>query len=179
MLPILGAALRQFLLFNAALTPLELLWPGRPEQPLLRRGACTDLAYFFVTPLVHASAGAALLAAIGAVVTGVAPRDWRTGLVAQPWAVRLLEVVLLSELGGYAAHRLAHQVPCLWRFHRTHHRTEEMGWLAAYRQHPVDLLWMLAATNLPVVLLGFDTTTIFGGLLAQKLHTALVHGNLG
>lgn len=179
MLPVLATALRQFLLFNAVLTPLELLWPGRPEQPLLRRGVCTDLAYFFATPLVQTSAGVALLGCIGVVVASVVPAAWRAGLAAQPWAVTLLEVILLSELGAYAAHRLAHRVPWLWHFHRTHHRTEEMGWLAAHRQHPIDLLWMLAATNLPVVLLGFDTTTIFAGLLAQKFHTALVHGNLG
>jgi len=179
MLAIAAPVLRELLLLNGLLTPLELLWPARPEQPVLRRGLLTDLLYFLCTPFVLASAGTALLAALAGAFGWVTPAAWRAALAAQPWGARLVEVVLVSEIGGYLAHRLSHHARWLWRFHRIHHGTEEMGWLAAHRQHPVDALWMLAATNLPVILVGFDTTPILGGILAQRLHTALLHANLG
>ena len=171
------AALRQLALFGALLTPLELLWPARADQRLLRRGLGLDLALALLNPLLVLWVGAALLAAAS---SGVADAlgGLRPLLQAQPWSLQLVEVVLLSDLGMYLVHRLAHAVPALWRLHALHHEPAELDWVAAHRQHPVEVLLHLLVANLPLMALGFSTGPILGWILVQKLHTALVHANL-
>jgi sterol desaturase/sphingolipid hydroxylase (fatty acid hydroxylase superfamily) len=57
-----------------------------------------------------------------------------------------LAVVLLLafDFGTYITHRLSHQVPALWAFHRVHHSAEELNPLTLSRKHPVyNLLGVL------------------------------------
>ncbi|MCB9766460.1 MAG: sterol desaturase family protein [Alphaproteobacteria bacterium] len=170
--------LRQLALFGAILMPLEILLPIRSEQRLLRRGLATDLAWSAITPALVVGVGAAMLAGLAALAQGVMPGALRAALVAQPWGAQVVEIVLLSELGMYWAHRASHAHPWLWRLHAVHHSPREMDWLSAHRQHPVEHLWHLGVANLPVVALGFPTETILGFIFFQKLHTAWVHANL-
>jgi len=172
-----AAILRQFLLFAAILAPLELLVPARGEQrPWRRRGLATDLFHFALNPfLVGALAGAAL-AALAAGIHWLLPTDEIAA--AQPYWLQFVEVFLLSELAGYWVHRLSHQIPWLWRFHAVHHTAEELDWVAAHRQHPLEATWMLVVANLPALLLGFSTEPLVGFILFQKLYTAFLHGNL-
>jgi sterol desaturase/sphingolipid hydroxylase (fatty acid hydroxylase superfamily) len=171
------AVVRQFLLFAALLTPLELLRPAHRDQRLVRKGTLTDLVYFTVSPFLI-TFGAALLLGLFAALLGFAlPGRWRALLAAQPWGLQLVEIVLASELLGYFVHRLSHRVPFLWRFHSVHHSAESLDWLAAHRQHPLEAVWLLGVANLPALALGFDVEPLAGFVLFQKLHTAFVHAN--
>jgi sterol desaturase/sphingolipid hydroxylase (fatty acid hydroxylase superfamily) len=173
-----AAVLRQFLLFVALLTPLELLWPARREQTPLRRGLATDLLHFALDPFLVGALAAALLGASSAAVGALVPAAARARLQAQPWAAQLAEIVLLSEVATYWVHRWSHEVRWLWRFHAVHHSAERLDWLVAHRQHPLEAAWLLGVANLPVALLGFSTEPLYGFILAQKLYTAFLHGNL-
>jgi sterol desaturase/sphingolipid hydroxylase (fatty acid hydroxylase superfamily) len=62
----------------------------------------------------------------------------------------------LALVGQYWGHRLAHQVPLLWRFHAVHHSIEGMGWVASGRLHPLGQAFTQAFTVLPLLLLGYD-----------------------
>ena len=57
--------------------------------------------------------------------------NWFT--VLSPW--RLLIAVLLLDGWLYTWHRLNHQVPLLWRFHRVHHADADMDVTTATRFH--------------------------------------------
>jgi sterol desaturase/sphingolipid hydroxylase (fatty acid hydroxylase superfamily) len=46
-------------------------------------------------------------------------------------------LLLAVDLGTYVTHRLSHQVPVLWAFHRVHHSAEELNPLTLVRKHPV------------------------------------------
>jgi sterol desaturase/sphingolipid hydroxylase (fatty acid hydroxylase superfamily) len=172
------AVLRQFLLFGMLLTPLELLRPARPQQPLLRRGLLTDLFYFAINPFLINIGVAVLLGALSAAIGWLWPLRLRTLLFAQPLAVQLVEIFILSEIGGYWVHRLSHRVHFLWRFHAVHHGNRELDWLAAHRQHPVEAIWLLGVANLPVLLLGFPVDSMLFVVLIQKLYTAFLHANV-
>jgi sterol desaturase/sphingolipid hydroxylase (fatty acid hydroxylase superfamily) len=54
-------------------------------------------------------------------------------------AVVALAALLLmaSDFGTYVTHRLSHELPALWAFHRVHHSAEELNPLTLNRQHPV------------------------------------------
>lgn len=52
-----------------------------------------------------------------------------------------LTLLLAYDFGTYVTHRLSHQLPVLWAFHRLHHSAEELNPLTLMRKHPVyDLL---------------------------------------
>jgi sterol desaturase/sphingolipid hydroxylase (fatty acid hydroxylase superfamily) len=172
------ATLRQFLLFTAILTPLELLFPARTSQKIARCGLRTDLFYFFLNPILIATGGGLLLTGISAMLGAIMPTQISSALQAQPWIVQLIEIIVISELSAYGLHRLGHRVGWMWRFHAVHHSNEELDWLAAHRQHALEAIWMLGAANLPVVILGFPVETVLGFVLAQKLYTAFLHANV-
>jgi sterol desaturase/sphingolipid hydroxylase (fatty acid hydroxylase superfamily) len=172
-----AAIVRQFLLLTALLTPLELLVPAR-QQRLLRRGWATDLGWFLVGPFLINAGTALLLAAAAAPLGSIVPERARALLQSQPRALQLVEIALLAELLSYWAHRLSHQVGWLWRFHAVHHSNRELDWLAAHRQHPVEAIWLLGLSNLPILIIGFPVETIGWFILAQKVYTAFLHANV-
>lgn len=56
--------------------------------------------------------------------------------------VALYTVVLFVgwDLSRYVVHRLLHQIPVLWEFHKVHHSAEVLTPLTVYRVHPVESL---------------------------------------
>ena len=175
------AALLDFrLFFLAALifVPLERLLGARKEQGLLRRYWANDLVYVFVNgPLIRLGIFA-IAAAIIALSPMVVPLAVRTAVASQPLWLQLIEVFLLADLGFYAAHRLFHAVPALWRIHQIHHSIEEMDWLAGARVHPLDQILTKGASILPCFALGFSPWAIAVFAIVYHWHSLLLHSNL-
>lgn len=172
------AVARQLLLFTALLLPLQILLPAQPRQPLLRKGLPVDLLHFCLNPFLINLGAALLLGGLAALFERLLPVGLRKILQAQPFALQLAEIFVVSEVLGYFAHRLSHAVPALWRFHSVHHSTEQLDFLAAHRQHPIEAVVLLGVSNLPVLVLGFDTTPLLTFIVVQKLYTAFVHANV-
>lgn len=170
------------LLFTAlaglALLPLERLVRARPPR---RTGFATDLAFatcgqVLTRVLLVFGVGWALSA-----LDAIAVDRPLFQHVVDPRLRSLLDVasgLLLFELGGYGYHRLAHRVPWLWRLHAVHHSSETMDWLAAFRQHPLEIVLMTLVQNAPLVLLGVPLGAHASVLLLLRLHTVFVHSNL-
>jgi sterol desaturase/sphingolipid hydroxylase (fatty acid hydroxylase superfamily) len=58
-----------------------------------------------------------------------------------PWPAVALYVVLaltVSDFFYYVSHRLTHEIPVLWEFHKVHHSAEVLTPLTVYRLHPLD-----------------------------------------
>jgi sterol desaturase/sphingolipid hydroxylase (fatty acid hydroxylase superfamily) len=172
------AVARHLLLVVGILVPLELVLPARREQRLLRRGLATDLAFFAVGPLLVKALTVVGLAALAALVERAIPTSTRDWLASQPFGVQVVEILALSELGGYWAHRAAHAIPSLWRLHAVHHSSEELDWMAGHRQHPLEAAWFLLVANLPLLVLGFRPEALAGFIVFQKIYTAFVHANV-
>lgn len=47
--------------------------------------------------------------------------------------------VLVFDFSYYLTHRLLHDIPALWEFHKVHHSAEVMTPLTEWRQHPVEV----------------------------------------
>ncbi len=81
------------------------------------------------------------------------------GVITSPILASALLVICL-DLWAYFWHRLNHQVPFLWRFHRFHHRDAEMDVTTGFRFHPVEILFS-ELFRLPIfALLGIGATEI-------------------
>jgi sterol desaturase/sphingolipid hydroxylase (fatty acid hydroxylase superfamily) len=171
------AIARHFCLLSALLTPLQLLFPAQRGQRFWRRGTRTDLIYFVVSPFLINAGLAALLALLTALAARL-PGALHGRLVAQPMALQVVEIFVLAELGGYFIHRASHRIGWLWRFHRIHHSTTQLDWLAAHRQHPLEAIWLLGIANMPIVVLGFSFESLAWFVLLQKVYTAFLHANV-
>ena len=63
-----------------------------------------------------------------------------------PLALQVAIGLVVSEIGLYAAHRLAHEWPLLWRFHAVHHSVKKLWIVNTGRFHFVDSLASVAAS---------------------------------
>ena len=137
-----------------------------PRRVYLSASAILDVKYYYCLLLVRgfyigallvgASLSAGLLAGFLTSLFGAAP------LAAAPvWiavTAATLAEVLMFELGYWIAHRLLHEIPFLWEFHKTHHSATVLTPATEARMHPVDDL-----------LVG-NTTAIFSGDMRCLCH---------
>jgi sterol desaturase/sphingolipid hydroxylase (fatty acid hydroxylase superfamily) len=159
------------------IVPFEKLFPRHRGQRIRRPGVGTDIGYALATPILQV---------VGVVVAGglgVLSLAWLPGLLLSPLVHRLppfaaaLLAVMLFDLAVYWAHRWAHEVPALWRFHAVHHSPEHMDWISGFRSHPVDGL-VIGPPVLFLLAAGFDPT-LTGVLAVVNIVTGLfLHANV-
>lgn len=170
--------LKGALLVALIFVPLERLLPARREQRTLRRAWRNDIFYFLVNGIPIAI-GMLFLAVAGSIIgTAFIAPEFRMMVAAQPLWLQVVALLLISDLGFYAVHRLFHMIPALWRFHAIHHSIEELDWLAAHRVHPLDQILTKGVALVPIVALGFSGGAMAIFFLLYKWHSLMLHANL-
>jgi sterol desaturase/sphingolipid hydroxylase (fatty acid hydroxylase superfamily) len=146
------------------------LGPGRRRDRRRRPGWRVDAAYLLLQPVLSAAGTMAL------VLVGALSLAWLPGLLlrplvmAQPRALLVVELVVLSDLAGYWVHRASHEMPRLWRFHAVHHSSPRLDALAAFRVHPLDGVAIGVAVAF-LVGAGFDAAGTVGAVVALQVVT--------
>ena len=108
-------------------------------QPVFRRCWLTDSVYLVTG---YAAGGALTLAYLGWVlrsrneVFGSALVD----VERLPTWLGIAAALVAIDFGNYLAHYLLHRVDALWEFHKVHHSSRSLDWLATFRSHLVELL---------------------------------------
>jgi sterol desaturase/sphingolipid hydroxylase (fatty acid hydroxylase superfamily) len=88
------------------------------------------------------------------------------------WLKPILGVALL-DLTTYWFHRMSHNVPVLWRFHRVHHSDTNMDSTTYFRAHPIEVLFWFGTSNIVAsAIFGLDLITL--GLYALVVTPFLV-----
>lgn len=170
--------LKRLLLLIVVFVPAERLLAMRQGQKLFRRGWANDFLYYIANgPIIAIGVSVIVLATVVS-AEWLVPAPIRRAVASQPYWLQTLEVILLADLGFYAAHVAFHKIPWLWKFHAVHHSIEELDWLAAHRVHPVDQIITKGVSLLPVFALGFSEIpiAIFG--LIYGWHSILLHANI-
>jgi sterol desaturase/sphingolipid hydroxylase (fatty acid hydroxylase superfamily) len=173
-----------FLVLFAIFRPLEIAFPARPGQRFFRPAWITDLGFFLGQYFIWSGLVFWLLRHFGVWLQnalfsqGHFYMTFRTAVAAQPFWLQAIEVFVLSDLFVYWGHRLQHQTPILWRFHAVHHSAEHLDWLAAHREHPVDTVYTVGLINLPVFLLGLDTTALVMFIFFRGIWAIYIHSNV-
>lgn len=171
----LWAALASFAVLALVFVPLERAYPARPQR-VLRRDLVVDACFFAGQYLVFSSAS------LGA-LTWLAP--WLRGPTAVvnvvdgwPLVAQGALALVLGDVFVYGWHRACHAVPLLWRFHAVHHSSEELDWLAAHREHPLDGLSTQLAINLPGIVLGIPLEILAPVAVFRGMWAIFVHANV-
>ena len=170
-------ALVTFAFLALVMMPLERLFPRR-AQPILRREWWTDLAFFVGQQIVWRGLALTVLGALAHAIDASVPSGFRADVAALPLALQAVLALIPCDLVVYWGHRLSHRVPLLWRFHRVHHTSVDLDWLAAYREHPIDGLYTMALENLPALVLGFRLEAIAGLVLFRGVWAVFIHSNI-
>jgi sterol desaturase/sphingolipid hydroxylase (fatty acid hydroxylase superfamily) len=171
----LGPVFGVVLLF-VVIVPFEKLFP-RHRQRVRRPHLGTDIAYALVaTPLTTVGL------VVGIVISAVS-LAWIPGLLLRPLVLaiptlpRLLLGIVLFDLVLYWAHRFAHEVPFLWRFHKIHHSTEHLDWISGFRAHPFDGV-LLAPPFALLLVAGFDPDAAGALVVIQVVFALFLHANV-
>jgi sterol desaturase/sphingolipid hydroxylase (fatty acid hydroxylase superfamily) len=167
------------LLFLALIfIPMEKVFPAKPQQKIFRKSWLLDLCYFMGQYLVWSGLVLALLNYCSDWLKGVLPSHFTALTRQQPLWLQGLEVLLLSDILIYWAHRLQHKVDFLWRFHKVHHSAEHLDWLAAHREHPLDSIYTVGLINLPAFIMGFELEALAAIVAFRGIWAIYIHSNV-
>ncbi len=153
--------------------------PFRPEWSRARGDVPVDIAHFLGSGVVGVEALRPLLALVAVALArplGAAfgapfwPRTW-------PLVAQLALAVVLGDFFMYWAHRLAHEIEWLWRFHSIHHSAPRLYFFNAHRFHPLDLVLSYASWYVPIVALGAGPELIVLHTLFTAINGIFKHTN--
>ncbi len=157
--------------------PLELFFRSK-KQSLLRFEWGTDLLFFSGQFFIWNGLSVACLVALDGWLKTLSLSNFHEMIASQPYWLQAFEIILLCDISIYWAHRLSHKVNFLWRFHKVHHTSESLDWMAAYREHPLDNIYTRVIENLPALLIGFPLETIAGFIVFRGLWGLFIHSNV-
>lgn len=155
-----------FLAFNLAYLGLavtlfcaERLWPYERAWLANDGQIGVDLAHTVLN-----KGAVQVLIAVGAVF-GIAEAAVDRGLhqlwpTHWPMGLQVALGLVLVEAGLYAAHRLAHEWPLLWRFHAVHHSSTRLTFINTGRFHVVDTAVSIVLSQ-PILFLAGAPTEVF------------------
>jgi sterol desaturase/sphingolipid hydroxylase (fatty acid hydroxylase superfamily) len=157
--------------------PFERLFPRHENQPVLREELSTDIGYAFASPLLN------IVGLVIGILIGILSFAWIPGLLIRPLVallppfVKPLVAFFLFDMIVYWAHRWAHEVPFLWRFHAIHHSTEKLDWVSGFRAHPLDGA-IIAPAVVFLIAAGFSTETAVVITVLQIIVGLFLHANV-
>lgn len=156
---------------------LERSFPARRER-VFRSEWGTDFLFYAGQAVVWNGAVVSGLVLVAQVTTTLPLGGLRDSVRSLPLWAQIALIIVLCDVAIYWFHRASHALPFLWRFHRVHHTTEHLDWLAAYREHPIDGFFTRLVENLPAILLGFPLEVIAGFVAFRGLWGLFIHSNV-
>lgn len=152
---------------------LEIRFPWRKNQPIIRKDFWLDVFYMFfnffllnLIVLIALSNTAALFFNDMLSVFNLSIADFQLfDINTFPYLAKVLVFFVVIDFVQWFTHRLLHKFKFLWNFHKVHHSVKQMGFAAHLRYH-----WME-----PILynLMKYIPLAIMGGFSAQDV--AIVH----
>jgi sterol desaturase/sphingolipid hydroxylase (fatty acid hydroxylase superfamily) len=142
----------------AIFVPVERYF-GRLPKKIFRKAFDTDVAYFFLSGFLPKLLLIVPLTFLAVSLHRLVPSQFYASVAELPIWARVVGAIVIGDIGTYWAHRLAHDIPFLWRFHAIHHSAEEVDWLVNSRGHPIDLAFTRLFGLVPMYVLGLAQPT--------------------
>ena len=129
------------ILVSLAVWGLEIMFPWRKSQGIIRKDFWVDAFYMFfnfyifnLIVFIALSNTTAHLFSKTIGLLGLPEKDLIDFSGWNPW-VQLIVYFLIADFVQWSIHRLLHRVSWLWKFHKVHHSVTEMGFSAHLRYH--------------------------------------------
>ncbi len=176
------------IIISLAVFILEILFPWRKNQPIIRKDFWLDIFYmffnFFILNLIFLIALNDLtaqlfndfLSSLGLQLASLQ----LINLSEYPKVFSLLVFFIVSDFVQWNTHRMLHRVPFLWSFHKTHHSVQQMGFAAHLRYNWVEPIVYKAILYIPLAIIGgFSIKDLFIVHFFTIAIGHLNHANLG
>ncbi len=95
-----------------------------------------------------------------------------------PLYVQFIIFFIIKDFIEWNIHRLLHNIPALWEFHKLHHSIEELDWIGNFRFHWGEIIVYKSISYLPLVVLGVDERVIMLIAIIVTIIGDLNHSNL-
>jgi sterol desaturase/sphingolipid hydroxylase (fatty acid hydroxylase superfamily) len=167
---------------------LEIAFPWRKNQPILRKDFWLDLFYlffnFFILNLILLIALSNVTAQLLNDILSVFGLQFASiqlfSLSHFPKPMSLFLFFIISDFIQWNTHRLLHTIPFLWKVHKTHHSVKQMGFAAHFRYHWMEPIVYKSILYIPLILIGgFDLADVFIVHFISIVIGHLNHANLG
>ena len=147
------------------------------SQSFFRRFFVTDV-FYLLTGFVAGSSIAVAYIARGSEFMGDVLSVPRLNAIALPLWLMVILALLALDAGNYAAHYCLHRFDILWEFHKIHHSSRKLDWLATFRSHIGEQILRRLLAPALLILFGFPTKAV---IIAGSFFIAwaiLNHANL-
>jgi len=181
--PTLASIIIGFFVLSAIFYVLERLFAAN-RQKILRRGFKTDLIYWFFTPIFTKAIEKILVALALVVIFREGLQDIKlriehpTGFISTlPIWLQAFLLLFVGDVLQYWIHRWFHGKR-LWKFHAVHHSSEDLDWLSAVRQHPVNDWASRVLSAVPLLAMGFNPLHVVAYIPFLTLYAIGLHANV-
>ncbi len=158
--------------------PMEKVFPAKKGQKIFRKAWILDLCYFLGQYFLWNGLVLWILNYFSFWLDSIVSQNFRELIQEQPLWLQAIEVLFFSDLLIYWGHRLQHKVDFLWRFHKVHHSSKHLDWLAAHREHPIDSIYTIGLINLPAFIMGFELEALAGIVAFRGIWAIYIHSNV-
>lgn len=164
---------------------LEIIWPWREKQKIIRKDFWLDgfymfFNYFFFNLLIFAALSSTTQQLFANAMQSIGlPKghvfDFMSGM--PEWS-RVLVFFFIYDFVQWGVHNSLHRIPILWRFHKVHHSVLEMGFAAHLRYHFMEnIIYRMALFISLSYLLKIDLPNLAWLYAATTLIGHLNHAN--
>jgi sterol desaturase/sphingolipid hydroxylase (fatty acid hydroxylase superfamily) len=163
---------------------LEVKFPWRKNQPLIREHFWLDIFYLFWNYFLFALVAYNALSMVGVqLFNDFLSLFGITNLVAirvasLPGWLQLVIIFVLRDFMQWNIHRLYHHVDWMWEFHKVHHSTRVMGFAALLRFHWMENILYRTLEYIPLAMIGFGISDFFIVHIFTLITGQLGHANL-
>ncbi len=154
---------------------LERICPRIAEQPLLRRGWLSDVAYIIFNSKYFGILLGYITILWISPLNSALDRNW---LAKVPLWVQFAILLIAVDFLKWCIHNLLHRVPFLWEFHKVHHSITTMDWIGDWRFHWGEILVYNTLLYAPTALLGARGEVALAAGIFETLIGHFAHANL-
>ena len=147
------------------------------KSPFLRRYFASDAIYLLTGYVAGASLSLSYIM-VGSNLIGKTLALPRLATLNLPLWISVPLALAALDLGQYAAHYLMHRYDFLWEFHKIHHSSQTIDWLATFRSHFVEQLLRRVVGPVLLIVAGFDVSAVLIASSIFLIWAEFNHSNL-
>jgi sterol desaturase/sphingolipid hydroxylase (fatty acid hydroxylase superfamily) len=177
--------IRIFILVSLGFVLLERLIPWRKEQPMIREGFFSDVAFvlfngYFFSRLFYSSLAVTIVFYFSKTMERLGIWDALNSAVmrSQPLWTQFLVLFFVQDFLKWCTHNLLHRVPALWAFHKVHHSVEVMDWMGNMRYHWMEVIVYNGLLFIPFTFLGFNPHLFYWTSIIEIVIGHFNHSNV-
>ncbi len=145
------------ILISLIVWTLEILFPWRKNQGIIRKDFFLDLAYMFFNFFVFSIAISGVYDLIEHAFSSLGIQKSSLQIIQLENYSNLSQLIIffiLLDFFQWITHVALHRFNFLWQFHKVHHSVEEMGFAAHLRYHWMENIFYKPLKTIGLMLLG-------------------------